>query len=381
MLPADFNLQKRFYYNRLDTREKELYAFWLEALLAGHRTIAFRLFRDFNPFEEKPTFDAPQFILEEHGCEHIDFCKVFDSMLWDCPELYFVYHYVPNYDIRGYIRLGGDEPDFPPEEIAEINAKLDELLHRFDDITDPFELELAVHDYITKNYDYDTKGAENRDTEGTYENRAFHEKFTVVGLLKRGVAVCAGLIKLIQFVLQRRGLEVADIIADAGDEEDRELHSWLAVKLGDSYYHLDLTYNENSTLDPDEPQYMYFNVTDKEIMEDHFFTHEEYPEIVCNSTEYNYYHKKGLYFEKAYDVMIGYEKFLDSIRGNEVPSHYYFRTSIPDEKKVINAIWHAVKHHGGIKHSRVAYWNSVDGYYAIEIKEDARITSEPQSED
>ncbi len=370
MLPSDFYLEKRFYYNRLNKSEKELYKFWLEAILDGHRSIIYRLYRDFNAFADGTEFDAPGFFLEEHNDEDINFPKVFDSMLWDCPELYFVYHYTPRFEMNGYIHLGGDKPDYPPEEIAELNAKLDELLHRFDDITDPFELELAVHDYITKNYDYDKKGAEKKEAPSNFEDRAFHEKFTVVGLLKRGVAVCGGLIKLIQFVLQRRGLEVANIIADAGDDDDRELHSWLAVKLGDSYYHLDLTFNESSTTDPDEPQYMYFNITDDEISVDHYFTHEDYPEIICNSTEYNYYHKKGLFFEKAYDIMIGYEKFLDSIRGNEVPSHYYFRTSLLDEKKVTGAIWHAVKHHGGINHSHVSYWNSVDGYYAIEINGD-----------
>ncbi len=369
MLPPDFNLEKRFYYNRLDAHEKELYAFWVDALLAGHQTITFRLFRDFNPFEDSPSFDAPAFFIEEHGGEHIDACKVYNSMLWDCPELYFVYHYDPDFDMRGYIHLGGGAQDYTREEIADINARLDEILHRFDDITDPFELELAVHDYITKNYDYDEVGSQERDAENTYQNRAFHEKFTVVGLFKRGVAVCGGLIKLIQFVLQRRGVEVADILADAGYDEDRGLHSWLAVKLGGSYYHLDLTFNESDTKDLDCPQYTFFNVTDEEIMDGHFFSHEEYPEIICNEVEYNYYHKMGLYFDTPEKITDAFRGYIDSMASTEDHGRFFFRVSkdLPKEK-VSRALGRAI-YGKGFENRSVDFIEN-NGYYSIEINGD-----------
>ena len=83
MLPEDFHLEKRFYYNRLDKHERELYEFWLEALLDGHQTIIFRLFRDFNAFPDENPIEAPEFFIEEHGGRHIDCFKVYNSMLWD----------------------------------------------------------------------------------------------------------------------------------------------------------------------------------------------------------------------------------------------------------------------------------------------------------
>ena len=150
MLPPDFHLEKRFYYNRLNKSEKELYKFWLEALLDGHRKIAYRLYRDFNPFDDNPDPTIPGFFLEEHEDE-INFMQVFDYMIFDCPELYFVYHYVPNFELTGHLCLGGEQGDFSPEEIAEYNKQLDDILHRFDGIDDPFELDLLGYPVITVN--------------------------------------------------------------------------------------------------------------------------------------------------------------------------------------------------------------------------------------
>ena len=369
MLPEDFHLEKRFYYNRLDKYERELYEFWLQALLDGHQTIIFRLFRDFNAFPDENPIEAPAFFIEEHGGEHIDCFKVYNSMLWDCPELYFVYHYDPDYEISGYLRLGDGSEDYSREEINEINAWLDEFLHKFDHITDPFELELAVHDYITEHYDYDEVGSQEKESLENYQDRRFCEKFTVVGLYRRGVAVCGGLIKLIQFVLQRRGLEVADILADAGDESERVLHSWLAVKLGGNYYHLDLTYDEGDTEDKDCPQYTHFNITDEEICDDHFFSHEDYPEIVCNATEYNYYRKMGLYFEEPEQITEAFSRYIDSMQSLDDHGRFYFRTpqSLPLEE-VKRALSRSITGRG-FKRNSVDYLEN-EGYYSIEINGD-----------
>jgi len=366
LLPSDFNLEKRFYYNRLNRYEKSLYAFWVESLLMGERKLVYLPSAEYAKNLGDNRY-APCFFYGAYG-EEIDYYKVWCAMLYDCPELYFIYHYTLEIDKDNHILyFGGDTPDYSDEEIAEIDGMLDKILHEFDGITDPFELELAVHDYITEHYDFDIKGREGILDGSTPKDRYFYEKFTVVGLLKNGVAVCGGFINLLQFVLQRRGVEVANILSNAG--ENGRLHSWLAVKLDGNYYHLDLTFNEGDTLDLDYPQYRYFNVTDEEIRTDHEFSHEKYPELICNSTEYNYYHKKGLFFDTPEKITEAFSAHLKALAAKTEPSRFYFRTPKDMElKRVSFALGKALSEQGMPMSS--SPFTEIDGYYAVEINGD-----------
>ena len=366
MLPSYFNLEKRFYYNRLNPYEKALYGFWVESLLRGYRKLIYLPSEEYAPNAEESGY-APCFFYGAYGND-IDYCKVWSYMIYDCPELYFIYHYTLGVDRENHtLYFGGDTPDYSDGEIEEINAKLEEILHIFDGISDPFLLELAVHDYITKQYEFDFEGRAEIEKDGVVMDRRFYEKFTVVGLLKRGCAVCGGFIKLLQFVLQCRGFEVANILDIAGDYG--RLHSWLAVKLDGKYYHLDLTFNEGSTLDLDYPQYKYFNITDEEIWQDHEFSYEKYPEILCNSTEFNYYHKMGLFFKTKEEITEAVDKHIKSMPSITSHSRFYFRTPKDLELKTVSyAIGNALKQNGMPMAS--TSFTDEDGYYALEINGD-----------
>ena len=363
MLPYDFYLENRFYYKRLNRHEKSLYAFWVEMLLLGHRSLIYLPSAEYAPNPEEVGY-APCFFYGRYG-DKINYYKVWCAIIYDCPELYFIYH--NNLEIdreRCILYFGGDGSDYTDCEIEEINARLEEILREFDGVTDPFELELAVHDYITEHYGFDFDGKAEIDDESVVHDRRFYEKFTVVGLIKNGVGVCGGFIKLLQFVLQRRGLEVANILANAGERS--RLHSWLAVKLGGKYYHLDVTFDEGDTLNLDYPQYRYFNVTDREIRLDHEFSHKEYPELVCNSTKYNYYRKMGLYFNSYDKITEAFSSHLDAQASKDDHSRFYFRTPKRLKmQKVSYALGAALKRHGMPMTSTA--FAELNGYYAVEI--------------
>ena len=299
MLPADFNLEKRYFFSRLCDMEKDFYVFLLENLLKNQRKMFFLADKRWWPECEKhPELECFEYGKYENWFD-IDIQKVYRSIIWDCPELYYVAYDDLSLGLDAIISIGADTPTYTDDEICEINKLLYGILHNFDHITDPFELELEVHDYIVRSFDYSDTYEQGTE----HEEREFQEIFTPVGLIKTGRAVCYGISRLAQFIFQRRGLEVANVLADAGSPDNKCGHAWLAIKLGGNWYHLDVTYNESSSTDIDIPQYCYFNVTDEDVRDTHFHSlDEECPDIVCNSTEYNYYHKMGLYFTEPEQI-------------------------------------------------------------------------------
>ena len=88
---------------------------------------------------------------------------------------------------------------------------------------------------------------------------------------------------------------------------------------------LDVTFDETITLDPELPQYQYFNITDEEARESHGFRPEEYPGIVCTATAANYYHRLGLFYRTADEVEDAVLAFCRRHEGCGDVRYFYFR--------------------------------------------------------
>ncbi len=367
MLPADFHLENRFYYSRLNPSEKHLYVFMVELLLKRQRQFLYtfdaQIFSTCEEYKGLPSFSY------KDESDDINYYTVFEAIRWDCPEFYFIS--MGDLDWNNLIiTLGTNQCPYTDEEMDEIDNKLYGILHNFDHITDPFELELEVHDYITRNFDYEYNFAPE-DTE-SHHGREYEEIFTPVSLIKTGRGVCGGIIRLAQFIFQRRGLEVVNILAKAGEEGNKHEHSWLGIKLGGHYYHLDITFNEGSTNDKTLAPYEYFNVPTDEILDSHDFTAEDYPEIICDHTEYNYYNKFGLYFETYEQITLGVEKHLDSIPFKHGETyHFYFKHPRSlDVEKITTALWRAIEHKKIVLFEREFAYDDTDGYFVLEYQFD-----------
>ena len=320
MTKEDLRLDLRYYYTTLNESEKGFYEVMAQSFFERKYKIIFGMFPECAPqggeFDEMPRYF--------YGYdEFVDFSKVYDAVIWDFPELFYVSNNKMRYDAEGYyMEFGGSPNDYTDQEIDEINAWLDKFYHKFDHITDDFELEVAVHDYILNCFEYEYE-------DDKLEGRSFEEIYTVVGFMKTNEGVCAAFARLMHYVLSRRGIPVANIIANVFNEDGSlgELHSWLAVKLGGNYYHVDITFNESDSKTPITPQHMYFNLTDEEIKADRDFSHESFPGIVCNCTDYNYYRKMGLYFEDCESLKAKYKEFENDNRGSGKTKYFYIWTS------------------------------------------------------
>lgn len=198
--------------------------------------------------------------------------------------------------------------DFPKDKVLamrqETEKKADEIISS---IIRPnmgdYDKVLAVHDYIVKSSVYDEENAD-KDTVPP-------EEYDAYGVLIKGIGVCDGYTEAMKLLLDKAGIKC--IIVD-GSVQDRSSdnkvisigHSWNIVKIEDSYYHIDITWDDGSSEGRcKEAAYIYFNVTDEEIRKSHTWDVKKYPS--CTSTKYNYFYKNKLVAED-------YNKACDKIK-------------------------------------------------------------------
>lgn len=290
MLSKKYNLKVRYFYSTLNRYEKRLYKIIAENLLKRNYT----------------------FTYDESLWGHIDISTTYFAVIDDFPELFYLDTSHIDWGKKGRIKVYAGRKLYSEKEIRWINEKLEEISHKFDHITDPFEIEVAVNDFICKEYTYSMDGKGEKTS---------LERHTPVGLIKRKKGVCSAFSQLAQYILQNHGVPVAYFVGESNSamvKGDREsYHAWLAVKLGEKYYHLDITDNLGSYGLRDGVWYPSFNKTDDDYASHYTISWSRYPTVNCDSYEYEYYHKRGRYFENFEQLTEGIEKFYDSLPPKE----------------------------------------------------------------
>lgn len=162
------------------------------------------------------------------------------------------------------------------QEDLEVIDKMEEIVSEIitDDMTD-YEKELAIHDYIVKNYKY--------DHENYISDTIPDESYTPYGLLVKGTGVCQAYAEVTKLLLNKVGIECDVVVGTSRDEN----HAWNILKLEDEYYMLDVTWNDPT---PDEEGYVnydYFNLTQEQFLQDHSWDTSKWP--IATGTKYNYF--------------------------------------------------------------------------------------------
>lgn len=137
--------------------------------------------------------------------------------------------------------------------------------------------EIAIHNYIINNTRYDKYNYDH----GTIPE----ESYTSYGVLVKGTAVCQGYANAMNKLLKLAGVENI-IITGKGNGVD---HAWNLVKLEDSWYHIDATWDDPLTINDetkDSLSFDYFNLTGAEISKDHTWDITKYPKAI--DTKYRY---------------------------------------------------------------------------------------------
>ncbi|WP_408071760.1 transglutaminase domain-containing protein [Butyrivibrio sp. JL13D10] len=165
------------------------------------------------------------------------------SVVFDHPELFWLdTTFYQEFDYQGAaikLRLSYyDRINNIPAANQEFQSAVDQIVAGASGLADNYEKELYVHDLLADKLTY----KHNPLDQSAYS--------AIVG----NNTVCAGYAKAFQYIMQRLGVPTYLCAGSAG-----ELHAWNIIKLGDNYYNVDCTWD-----DQDPTVYDYFNLSDRD---------------------------------------------------------------------------------------------------------------------
>ena len=160
--------------------------------------------------------------------------------------------------------------------------------------TDPFEIELQLHDILCSRVVYST-------------DKNDPMIYSAYGALVNGRALCEGYSRAMQLLLHHFNIPCTTVTGVS----ENEGHMWNLVSIGSKWYNLDVTWNDSSK---DFISHEYFNLSDAEISLDHTFSKDFYEltekefengaaafnlsKPLCNSSTYNYFSRYGFVYSK-----------------------------------------------------------------------------------
>ena len=181
---------------------------------------------------------------------------VYSSLFLNNPELFYLdnvfgYAGYPN-GVVAFIeptyKYTGEQLEYV---VNDYNDRLDEIVSKFDMLNN-IEAVVAVNDYLAIHYEYDLYNAEVnpqaviRDAYGMMVN-------------KRGV--CQGYALLFIAIMNRLGVECASVVSNSMN------HQWNVVKLGEYWYHIDVTWDDPTGVQEGFAYHNYMLQSDKSMNE------------------------------------------------------------------------------------------------------------------
>ena len=145
-----------------------------------------------------------------------------------------------------------------------------------------FDKQVVLHDRLADAVVYDYSFAQP-------------DIYNAYGALVRGKAVCQGYAEALQYLLRRVGIQSFIVTGFSVNTQGETVsHAWNQVKMGDTYYHTDLTWNDQISSEGGYLYHAYFNVSDSYIQEDHSINVSAYPLKECGVMADNYFVVKDL---------------------------------------------------------------------------------------
>ena len=201
---------------------------------------------------------------------HIDDAPGFIKEFVNCiPELFYVNNSVRAYHDNNIVEYFEFKfMDNPRTKLTEYRNMVEEIAGKADSSFSPMQKALYFHDYIASNFSYDLSLS-------TYE---------AYSLLKNGSGVCQAYALLYMSLLDYHGIEAKYVTSE------KMKHGWNLVKIGSSWYHVDITWD-----DPKNDRYGLsyhenFLLSDKAMDKN---GHEDWyccgGNEICNDTTYDKY--------------------------------------------------------------------------------------------
>ncbi len=256
-----------YYYSKLNDKEKRIYRVIANGVMNLNKNMTVEVTKE-NSYES--TKENVEVALNAFFSDHPEVFYVNDQ--YEISVLDFVAIKMINLKLD-YVSDDKKEIESMSDEM---NVAIENINARLTNAKTDYEKELLIHDIIASETQY-------------FEHNDYKDipniKHTAYGALVQKSAVCDGITKAFQIVLNKNNIESVF----ATGRTDGVAHAWCKVKLDNDYYNVDVT--SDKTLDDINNKlvvHAYFNVTDKELMKSHVFdNYEKMPS--ATATKYNYY--------------------------------------------------------------------------------------------
>lgn len=276
-----------FYYSRLTTTHQRVYDAMLEAI-RNH-----------------------QAEMTVEGCTAEEVRKVSTAILYDHPELFWynTFGVTDSFgvsDSRVGLFYGASA-----EEAELLQRRMDEVIPKYlegiEDSMSAYDVALRIHAKVIAAVDYDTIALNKQKAEGGPAVDKIDYLRSICGVFLNGKAVCEGYARAVQYLLQRCGVECAEVVGNVhkGPGEEDVPHAWNILKVDGDHYHMDATWDDSSNTVQEvkntDTGFGYFCITTEEVTRtrdlDMFPT--EVPN--CTATRANYYYHNDLVLD-SYNV-------------------------------------------------------------------------------
>ena len=243
--------------------------------------------------------------VEVEGCTFADVCKITDAIAYDHPELFW-YKTISMVGQRVNLLYGASA-----EEVAVLQKRIDEVVPKYlegiDDTMSAYDVALRVHAKVIASVDYDTIALNKQKQEGGPAKDQIDYLRTICGVFLDGKAVCEGYARAMQYLLQKCGIECAEIVGYIRKEtgERDGAHAWNILKIDGDYYYVDTTWDDSSntvqTVKKTDLGFDYFCITTDELIRTRDV--DLCPTAVpnCDATRGNYFYHND-YVLETYDL-------------------------------------------------------------------------------
>lgn len=257
--------ENTYYYKQLNKEQQRAY----HAIKTGLVAIA-------------SSFTVPKLSAKE-------LADIYFMVRMDNPEIF----YTVKYTYRYYQQADNVEliPEylFPKKQILQhqeaMKARVTKLARQAQNLNEK-EKEQYIHDFICQNVRYDK-----------LKKPYSHE---IIGPLGHGVGVCEGIAKTVKILCDALGIWCIVALCDNNPEKGiKYRHTWNVVRIGGSYYHLDVTF-DNSLGSSEVIRYDYYNLNDTLFFRDHEPVIWKIP--ACTDGDHFYYKEKKISFTKMEEV-------------------------------------------------------------------------------
>ena len=201
-----------------------------------------------------------------------------------------------------------------PEEVRFINSIIEiAKKHCHSD----YEFVKFIHDFVVNNVNYDFD--EIKDNSFIISN---HHAY---GALNTGKAVCEGIARLTQLLLNMCGIKATYCRGDIKERSNPSAsHGWVVVCVDGNYYHLDVSHDICNTKRKINKLYNHFLLPYNEIINDRNVYHNEYfKDLPCATNRYNYFHYNNCYFTSVQQLSTALQEVLSNATANRWKSKFF----------------------------------------------------------